>query len=300
MDLIARAARLPHASETLLGDEFQTIPGGKGANQAVAARRVGASTVLIGSVGADPFGDELMAFLGGEDLDLQVVRQQASTGVALILVGGLGENIIVVVAGANHRNQIDQVNRVELTNKDVVLVQGEIPDEVTRSLLVRANAHGSTSVLNLSPVRPGLLDLVSDVDYLIVNEVEFAQVLGVGAVNTVEHVGTLLMDGNDHFQNVVVTLGRLGLVARVRDGLYAMPAHPVKSVDTTGAGDCFCGTFAAMLALGRSPLAALEFANAAAALSVRSMGAAASMPRHDDVTQLLDTTERDLQAPDAP
>lgn len=299
MDLIGLAERLPRQSETVLGTAFRLVPGGKGANQAVAARRCGAPTTLVGSIGRDAFGEQLATFLAGEGLDLRLARRgHSSTGVALVLVGARGENAILVVPGANDENEVAQVEALPLDPGDVVLLQGEISDEVNEALLRRANARGCTTVLNPAPFRPSLLSPAGYVDHLVVNELELAQMCeesdGDGSVDSAAELldRAVAKDGagkNAAGRNVVVTLGARGLLAHHAGTVSRVPGHPVPVVDTTGAGDCFCGAFAASLAIGRPVAAALVFANAAAALSVTAVGAAASMPRHADVAAFLAT-----------
>jgi ribokinase len=288
MDFIGRAARLPVRSETLIGTDFDIVPGGKGANQAVASRRSGADTTFVGSVGNDHSGRELITFLGDEGLDLRLVEHDTlATGAAVILVGGAGENVILMIPGANAATSAGHVERVDLVESDVVLIQAEISTEANYAALCRARRAGCRTVVNLSPFDESLLRLLAPSDYLVVNELELAQMEGRADFSGTVEESYELLRGIKGFANIIVTVGRDGVVAALSGRRLRLEGHVVPVIDTTGAGDCFCGCFAAQLAAGAALDEAIAYANAAAALSVGGVGAAASMPVRHTVTAFL-------------
>jgi ribokinase len=283
MDVIAQVPRLPRAGETLAGTAVQLLPGGKGANQAVAAARAGAAAALVGAVGTDELSAALVAFLTAAGVDLGgLARVDGPAGTAVILVDDAGENSIVVIPGANAQVSPEQVDEVALAAADVVLLQQEIPAAANLRAARRAREYGARTVLNLAPYRPPADDLLAAVDYLILNETEFAQLTGADG-DAPPELPAAVLPGLD----VVVTLGAAGVRARLAGYEVAVAAHPVPVLDTTGAGDCFCGAFGAALAGGQAPAAALGFANAAAALSVQRRGAAPAMPTGAEIAALL-------------
>jgi len=290
MDVVAQAKRLPRPGETLLGSSLSTIPGGKGAKQAVAARRSGADVQLVGAVGSDVFADNLVAFLEDESLDLTALaRAEATTGTALIVVEESGENFIVIVPGANDCVTPDTLSSLQLEPGDVVLLQNEIPEATNVAAARLAHGSGALAILNLAPFRPTTADLLDGVDYLVVNEHEFSQVLKLPRAGdmTAARVAGLLAEGVLPSTNLVVTLGPDGVQARLQDRVSRLAGHEVAVVDTTGAGDCFCGAFGSALAGGATAADALEFANAAAALSVQQLGAGPSMPLRKETLAFL-------------
>jgi ribokinase len=291
MDLVARVARQPRAGETLMGSAYAALPGGKGANQAVAAAKLGASVVMLGKMGADGFGAELRAFLqaNGVDVGHLTVTREAATGVAFVIVAESGENAIVVVAGANGMLAPSDVGDIPLDHTDVALCQFETPLETTESLFRRCRAVGARTVLNCAPAVPcsrGLLDLA---DLLLVNETELASLLALNvsdlaAVDSVVQASRNLRTRPG--QTVIATLGARGAVAVDGDRVLVIPAREVEVVDTTGAGDTFAGALAARLAAGDALDGALEWANLAASLSVQRVGAGPASPTLREVEQL--------------
>ncbi len=288
MDLVARAPRLPVPGETLLGRSFATVPGGKGANQAVAAARLGARTAMIGCVGDDAFGRELRAGLEGDGVDCRGVREAPglSSGVALIVVDDAGRNGIVVVAGGNGQLAPADVDRHEalLAGAQVVALQLETPLATVEHAARRVRALGRTVVLNPAPAQALPPGLVACADYLVPNEIEAAMLAGL-RVNSVESAAEaaarLRAQGAG---NVLVTLGERGVVAVTAEGVHHHPAEKVRAVDTTAAGDTFIGGFCAALVRGRSLGEAIGFAQAAAAISVTRPGAQTSIPFEREVT----------------
>jgi ribokinase len=291
MDLVARTARLPRAGETVPGDEFASFPGGKGANQAIAAARLGAATSLIGRVGTDELGRRLLAFLAGNDVDVSgVLPTDASTGVAVVLVGGGGENAIVVIPGANGLLTVEDLQAAPVAAGDLVVSQFETPLPVTETFLARCKALGARTILNPAPARPCPRRLLELADLLVLNETELAFLLDdpsldVSSTESAAAAASRLRTRPD--QVVITTLGSRGCVAVSRDGVQAVPGLRVNAVDTTGAGDAFIGATAARLAAGDQLGAALSYANAAAALTVQRAGAGPAMPTAAEVSALL-------------
>src|SRR5262245_39349588 len=290
MDLIVRAARRPATGETVLGEDFRILAGGKGLNQAVAAARLGAATHMAGRVGDDDFGRRLLAFLDQEHVDRTSVRVTAgiATGVAIISVAE-GDNAIIVASGANMQLTPADVADLPLRQGDICVGQFEVPPAATEAVFRRARAAGATTIFNAAPAQPMPATLLEVTDLLVVNELELATIAGTTLRNTTRlaeiaaAAQTLARDG----RVVIATLGEHGAVAVDRDGAHAVPGRKVAVVDTTGAGDCFVGALAAMLASGTDRMTALDRANMAAALSVQRPGAAPSMPTLAELQKAL-------------
>jgi ribokinase len=279
MDVVVTVDRMPRPGETLAGSSVRLTPGGKGANQAVAAGRLGAVTVLVGAVGADGFGAVLTDFLAAQGIDAARVRRaDGPSGTAMITVAGGGENTVIVVAGANGLVTPDRAADAALRPGDVVTLQNEIPAETNEAAARLARSVGATTVLNLAPFRPPSPALLADVDVLIVNETEFAALTGTPPGGSAEPPAWL--------GDVVVTRGADGVWARLAGETRVVPARRVPVVDTTGAGDCFCGAFAAALAAGSTPWAAVDRAALAASIAVGRPGAAPAMPTTADLAAL--------------
>ena len=291
MDVVATAERHPRVGETVAGNEVLYFPGGKGANQAVAAAKLGAPTTLIGRLGADAFGHELRSFLAAQSIDLSLVRQtaEAHTGTAIITLAN-ADNTIVVVPGANGLVSADDVAATDLAQGDIAVSQFEIPLPTIAAFFKRARRARATTVLNPAPARKvdsGLLDLV---DILVLNETELGFLAGTELRDTDEP--SRFADAARSLritaaQTICVTLGKRGVLALVRREALIVPGRAVTTVDTTGAGDCFVGALAARLALGASLRYALGYANAAASICVQRMGAAPSMPTAAEVAAII-------------
>jgi ribokinase len=289
MDLVVRGPRFPRAGETLTGTRFETIPGGKGANQALAARRAGAQVTMVGAVGADDFGAALRAGLATEGVDVQHVAVAAgvATGVALITVDVHGENTIIVVPGANGCMTAEAVQAAAaaITAARVLLLQLEVPLAAVHAAARVAAEAGVTVILNAAPalVLPGAL--LALVDYLVVNETEVLEV-GAHAGVPADRAARALQSAGA--RTVVVTLGAAGALLMPPAGdVVATPAFEVEAVDTTAAGDAFVGAFAVALAEGATPSHALRVGSAAGALAVTRPGAQPSLPSRADIETLL-------------
>jgi ribokinase len=291
MDVVATAERHPRIGETVAGKAVLYFPGGKGANQAVAAVKLGAPVALIGRLGKDAFGDQLTAFLSAQGIDLTFVRQtaEAHTGTAIITTA-YADNTIVVIPGANALIDAADVAAPNLAKGDVAVSQFEIPLPAIVAFFQRARAAGATTILNPAPAiafDAGLLDLV---DILILNESELGLLAKTelrDSDNDARFIGAARSLQTGKHKIICVTLGKRGVLALVDGEPLIIPGHAVKAVDTTGAGDCFVGAVAAQLARGKSIGDALVYANAAASISVQRMGAAPSMPTAVEVSAAL-------------
>ncbi|HWU47004.1 MAG TPA: ribokinase [Humibacter sp.] len=287
LDLVYRVARIPHGGETVLAQGRAQHPGGKGENQAIAAARAGAETVFVVALGADGAGDRIAATLRADRVGGVFRRVDEPTGTALITVDEGGENAIVVDPGANATlTELEPAELDVVSGADIVLLQLEIPMSAVTQTARLAHASGARVVLNAAPTRRLPTELLADLDVLIVNEHEAAELaaqLGVGAPsNTASGAAQLASALLGLVPAVVITLGSDGCVVaqRVENGTSVehISAPAVTAVDTTGAGDTFCGALAAALDAGESLSAAARFAAAAGALAVQREGAVPAIP----------------------
>jgi ribokinase len=290
MDVVATAQRHPRLGETVAGREVFYFPGGKGANQAVAAAKLGAATTLIGRVGKDAFGRDLRAFLEAQGVDLALVREtpEAHTGTAIITVAN-ADNTIVVIPGANALVTAADAAAPALARGDVAVSQFEIPLPAIGAFFKRARAVGTTTILNRAPALPFDPELLDLVDILILNESELGFLVRTELRDTDDHArfieaARLLQAGTDKV--ICVTLGKRGAVALINGEPLIIPGHAVKALDTTGAGDCFVGAVAGQLARGKPVRDAFHYANIAASICVQRMGAAPSMPTAAEVSTI--------------
>ena len=292
MDLVLNVARHPEPGDTVLGGDLQTFPGGKGANQAVAAAKAGGDrgggAAILGLVGADSYGSTLLESLAKAKVDVRAVQQiSGPSGVALIAVDEAGENTIIVSPGANGKLTPDYISDDLFDGVALVLMQFEIPLETVAEVAVRARENGVAVMLNAAPVRDLPGDLTASLSYLILNEGEAAFLSDVSVsdeTSALEAARALRERGVDA---VVITLGAQGVVWSGEAGEGHMDAHQVDVVDTTASGDAFCGALAARLAEGHSLEASLRFANAAGALAATKKGAQPSLPGAGEIERLL-------------
>jgi ribokinase len=295
-DLVVYVEQLPKPGETVSGGTYASHPGGKGANQAVAAARAGAAVEMYGCLGDDALGRERLESLAGTGISTRGVRLIAGkhSGVAVILVDAAGENTIAVAPGANMGFTADGIDLPSPGPGEVwvSLFQNEVPQGEVEKLIVRAREAGHLVAWNLAPtlrVRPGDAALGA-VDYLICNRNELAAFTGqqlAESASTAEVERCARIPLAWGVRAVVATLGRQGsMLVRERETLR-IEAFPVEAVDTVGAGDCYCGVFAAGLAEGAAPHAALRRASAAAAISATRRGAQPSMPSREEIDGLL-------------
>ena len=292
MDLVVRTPRLPAPGETLLGRSFTTSPGGKGANQAVAAALLGARCRMIARVGNDAFGTQLLESMNavGVCCDDVMITKDAPTGVAMILVDSNGENSIVVAGGANLELTPDDVfPREELFEQaDVVLLQLELPLPTVRAAANIARRHGCKVVLDPAPAPKSLCPELCRVDVLSPNVIEAERITG----SRTEELGAERGIGLDLISRgveaAVLKLGARGSLVVTADGQYArVRAYKVDVVDTTAAGDAFTAALAVAVARGQPLSEAAKFANAAGALACTRLGAQAAMPTEDEVRMLM-------------
>lgn len=299
-DLVVVAPRLPAPGETILGGDLVMHAGGKGGNQAVAAARLGARTTLVAATGNDEFGVGLRDALAREDLDVSQVAvvQQAPTGIAMIVVGPDGRNMITVAPGANRRLAETHLAALHEVGDDdtVVLLQLEIPSATCRAAVRIARDVGAMIMLNAAPLRdpddPALAKVLSAVDVLVVNEVEASQLARQPEPRDTASWAELAQKLRELGPGtVVVTLGEHGAVAAEAGSTYVQPAFAVEVVDSTGAGDAFCGALAVSLGQGDSLPSALRRACAAGALATTRVGAQAGLPTAAELGLLTATGE---------
>jgi ribokinase len=291
MDLVCRTPRLPQPGETILGTHFATLPGGKGANQAVAAARLGAATAMVGRVGKDDFGQQLIQGLqsAGVDAGGVVVDGNAPTGVAAIAVDDAGTNTIVVVPGANGQVNNEDVDRLtaQLQSGDILLLQFEVPLAAAIAAAKAARARGVTVIVDPAPARRDLpADFFTSVDVLTPNQVESSQLTGMPVTDIPTATKAARQLVKQGIGTVIVKLGEQGAVVATADDTFHQPPLPVKAVDTVAAGDAFNGGLAVALAEGMALAEAAQFATAVAAASVMVPGAQASMPERSRVAAL--------------
>lgn len=290
MDLVVRAPSLPTPGQTIVGGPFRTFPGGKGANQAVAAARMGAAVSFVGRVGTDAYAAELRGVLSREGVDLTALRATAgaSSGVALITVADdTAENTIVVVGGANLHLTADDIRGIAgfLRSADVLLMQLEVPIEAIAAAADIAHQSGRKVVLNAAPARELPDELLAEIDVLIVNAGEAAQLVGQpGDTDPAALAAALLARGP---RAVVITLGPAGALLAEHETCRKIRTLDIHAVDTVGAGDAFCGSLAAMLAEGKSLIDAAKVGCAAGALAATKPGAIPSLPMRAAVREVL-------------
>ena len=279
VDLIVPVPRLPRAGDTVLGGDYALLPGGKGANQALAARRADTEVALVGAVGADSFACIALDLLRRDGVDTRLVEVvEQPTGCAAIMVSSEGENMIAVAPGANASARSDQVPDDLLCARTTLVTQMEVPPSETALLIRRTRAHGGRSLLNLAPALPVDLTLLEEIDLVVANEGEVAAT-GFDPRQLAQRLR----------QGLVVTRGAAGALAILRDGIrIEVPALAIEPVDTTGAGDTFVGVLAAALDLGSTLETALRRASAAAGLTCLAHGAQTAMPNGAAIAAAVD------------
>lgn len=297
MDLVARTPRLPAPGESLTGHSFQTYPGGKGANQAVACARLGGATRMVGRVGGDAFSRELLAGLKSAGVDHEAVSidSETSAGVALIAVDDVAENTIVMVPGANGRVDESDLRRLEaaLDGASVLLLQLEVPLPMVLAAAGAAHARGVRVVLDPAPAQPLPETIYEHLDFLTPNETEAGSLVGfpVDSLETAAQAARALRDRGA--RNVVVKMGAQGVYALLEGEESFFQAFRVQAVDTVAAGDAFNGALAAALSEGRPVEEAIRWGLAGGALAVTRHGAQPAMPTRTELLALLQAQKVD-------
>jgi ribokinase len=287
LDFVTRVARFPAPGETIAGESFRSHPGGKGANQALAAARAGATVRLCGAVGDDAFANAALALLGPGGVEVSgVIRMKTATGSATILVDAIGENCIAVVAGANALADPASVTDASIDAGALLLLQQEVPEAANVMLLARARRLGAKTLLNAAPARALAPETLRLLDFLVVNEGEAAALAkGLGFPGEPERFAEAAVEKHEAL-TVVVTLGGRGALATSLGGTWRAAAPPVEVIDTTGAGDAFVGALAAWLDRGEALPSALRAGVTAGALACTRRGAQDALPAKSAIDSL--------------
>jgi ribokinase len=288
-DLVVRVPRFPQPGETISGSDLQIIPGGKGANQAVAAARQGTSVSMLGRVGNDSFGPELINNLKQNNVDASHVQidAQSATGTAIIVVDSNGQNNIVLSPGGNGRVSLADVANVSFSDYKLLLLQLEIPIEAVTSAAQRARESGLRVLLNPAPARSLPEELISLSDFMLPNETELSLLTdqSVHDISSAENAAKTLLERGA--QNVIVTLGANGALIVSSKQVIHVNTYKVEVVDTTAAGDAFIGGFASALLRNKSLEAAVRYGCACGALATTKFGAQPSLPAHEEVERFM-------------
>ena len=290
MDIVVTSAKHPNIGETVIGTNLKYFPGGKGANQAVSSKKLGAKTVMIGKVGVDGFGKELVSFLEKHEIENHISYDpDRPTGTALITISSeTSNNTIVVIPGANFQLSESDVEQFPLHKGDILLSQFEIPFSTIRAFFKKGRQIGTLNILNPAPAHLIDENLLGLTDILILNETELEFISGcsinVSDIGTITAaVSKIIIDG----LSIIVTVGEAGAVGYFEDKIIQVNGIKVSAVDTTGAGDCFVGAIASQLAIDSSIEDAIKFANVAASICVTRHGAGPSMPSISEVHKVL-------------
>lgn len=295
MDYTVKTPRFPKTGETVLGDEYKTSLGGKGANQGMTARRLGSEVTMVGMIGRDAHGDTILETFekAGVDMD-QVKRSDTQSGFASILIDHEGENRIVMVPGANYAYPAQALYELEslIGSSDVILTQLEMPMKAVETLSEICESLQKTLIVNPAPMHPLSDELLARISILTPNETELAGLVGEEDLTTREaQIGAareLLSKGVGH---VVVTLGKAGALLVGPEKAEHVEGYQVKALDTVAAGDAFNGGLAHSLARGDSLTRAIRYANAVGALTVKRYGAINALPSKQDVAELMDSLD---------
>jgi len=288
IDLVIQVDGLPRPGETVLSEAYELFPGGKGANTAVAAARAGADTLLFGKVGPDGFADPALAILREAGVGLDGVETSGRpTGCATIWVDSGGENSIVVASGANLDARAAQVPDSVLGPATLLALQMEVPVSENWAIIERAKAAGARIMLNLAPAGMVPVSVLRSVDYLVTNEVEAAMLAGELGLDAGQPTRVPRLLADRYGLTCIVTLGGAGAIAFGPDGGFSIPAMPIAPVDTTAAGDAFCGGLAAALDSGLDLPDALRRASTGAGLACRTRGAQSSLPLKNAIDENL-------------
>ena len=287
MDMVISASHFPHPGETLTGYGFMTNHGGKGANQAVAAARLGADVSFIGKVGNDSFGQSTIEMLRNEGIDVSglTVAEDAPTGVAIITTVPSGENTIIIEPGANAKLTTEDITQAKdlFAQAAIVLMQLETPIPTLIKAAEMAKRQGAYVVLNPAPATPLPAELLQNVDLLIPNETEAATISGIEVATDEDIPAAMERLQTLGVQDVIVTLGSKGACTTIDGKMTTVPSRKVDAVDTTAAGDTFCGALCTALTQGKTLPEAMHYGCKAAAVSVTRRGAQMSMPYKEEI-----------------
>jgi ribokinase len=290
LDLVTYADKLPAIGETIVGEKLLKFPGGKGLNQAIAARRAGSEVLMVGSIGNDADGDYLFNILKSENIDPKfITKTSEQTGIAVIEVSKSAENRIIIIAGANSKTRFSNEVLTSSPSVTVSLAQLETPIAEVAKFIHESKAAGKITILNPAPIQKLDQQLLQDTDYLIANETEASFLVG----SAVEHLSKdeavtiarqLQKNGS---KKVIITLGEQGSVYLDQEKELFTPAYKVKAVDTTAAGDAFCGAFATAISENKPVEYALKFASAAGGLAATKAGAVPSLPTQQEILSMF-------------
>lgn len=281
-DMVVKANRLPVPGETILGGTFYMNPGGKGANQAIAASRLGAEVTLVSKIGYDLFGLQALEIYKSEKINTEFIFTDPKnpSGVALISVDSFGENSIIVAPGASRTLSIEDIDKAKekIKEADIMLMQLEVPIETAEYAAGIAQKYGIKVILNPAPASTLSDKFLNNVHTILPNRIEAEMLSGIKVKDMESARRAAQAISEKGIDNVVITLGRDGAYVKEKDEYCMIPAKKVESVDTTGAGDVFCGAFSVYLSEGHSLTESVRFANAAAAIAVTRIGAQSAIP----------------------
>lgn len=287
-DLVVKSPRFPQPGETISGEDLQIIPGGKGANQAVAAARQGVKTTMIGRVGSDSFGPFLVENLKSNQVDTShVLQTDSATGTAIIVVDANGQNSIVLSPGANGKVSPADVDSASFADFGLLLLQLEIPTPTVLRAAQRAHEHGLSVILNPAPAKPLPHELLANVDILIPNESELSLLAGLSVddASSAEIAAKAIL--KQGVKTVIVTLGSKGALLVTDSQVTHVNTYKVDVVDTTAAGDAFIGGFASAMLSGKSLEDSVRYGCACGALATTKFGAQPSLPTKDEVETFI-------------